>query len=62
MAKIVKIGSSENKDKRLLQLANSVNTVKASLANMIEEYENEGVEEKKTGHYDRSSGCLRRRV
>ena len=40
MAKIVKIGSSENKDKRLLQLANSVNTVKASLANMIEEYEN----------------------
>ncbi len=47
MAKIVNIGLSESKDKRLLQLANSVNTVKASLANMIEEYENEGVEEKK---------------
>lgn len=47
MAKIVNIGLSESKDKRLLQLANSVNTVKVSLANMIEEYENEGVEEKK---------------
>ena len=44
MAKIVKIGSSENKDKRLLQLTN---TLKASLANMIEQYENEGAEEKK---------------
>nr|WP_294660991.1 hypothetical protein [uncultured Blautia sp.] len=47
MAKIVNIGLSESKDERLLQLVNSVNTVKASLANMIEEYENEGVEEKK---------------
>lgn len=61
MAKIVKIGSSENKDKRLLQLTNNLNTLKASLANMIEQYENEGAEEK-TGYYDRSSGCLRRRV
>ena len=47
MAKIVKIGSSENKDKRLLQLTNNLNTLKASLANMIEQYENEGAEEKK---------------
>ncbi len=47
MAKIVNIGSSESKDKRLLQLANNINTVKTSLANMIEEYENEGAEEKK---------------
>ena len=39
MAKIVKIGSSENKDKRLLQLTNNLNTLKASLANMIEQYE-----------------------
>ena len=62
MAKIVKIGSSENKDKRLLQLTNNLNTLKASLANMIEQYENEGAEEKKLGYYDRSSGCLRRRV
>ena len=46
MAKIVKIGSSENKDKRLLQLTNNLNTLKASLANMIEQYENEGAEEK----------------
>ena len=45
MAKIVKIGSSENKDKRLLQLTNNLNTLKASLANMIEQYENEGAEE-----------------
>ena len=45
--KIVKIGSSENKDKRLLQLTNNLNTLKASLANMIEQYENEGAEEKK---------------
>ena len=45
MAKIVKIGSSENKDKRLLQLTNNLNTLKASLANMIEQYE--GAEEKK---------------
>lgn len=27
MAKIVKIGSSENKDKRLLQLTNNLNTL-----------------------------------
>ena len=47
MAKIVKIGSSENKDKRLLQLTNNLNTLKASLANMIEQYENECAEEKK---------------
>ena len=47
MAKIVKIGSSENKDKRLLQLTNNLDTLKASLANMIEQYENEGAEEKK---------------
>ena len=47
MAKIVKIGSSETKDKRLLQLTNNLNTLKASLANMIEQYENEGAEEKK---------------
>ena len=47
MAKIVKIGSSENKDKRLLQLTNNLNTLKTSLANMIEQYENEGAEEKK---------------
>ena len=47
MAKIVKIGSSENKDKRLLQLTNNLNTLKASLANMIEQYENEGAEEEK---------------
>lgn len=47
MAKIVKIGSSENKDKRLWQLTNNLNTLKASLANMIEQYENEGAEEKK---------------
>ena len=45
--KIVKIGSSENKDKRLLQLTNNLNTLKTSLANMIEQYENEGAEEKK---------------
>ena len=44
MAKIVKIGSSENKDKRL---TNNLNTLKTSLANMIEQYENEGAEEKK---------------
>ena len=47
MAKIVNIGSSESKGNRLLQLANNVNTLKTSLANMIEEYENEGTEEKK---------------
>ena len=47
MAKVVKIGSSENKDKRLLQLTNNLNTLKASLANMIKQYENEGAEEKK---------------
>ena len=30
-----------------MQLTNNLNTLKASLANMIEQYENEGAEEKK---------------
>ena len=58
MAKIVKIGSSENKDKRLLQLTNNLNTLKASLANMIEQYENEGAEEKKLDTMTEALGAL----
>ena len=47
MAKIVNMDSSENKEKRLSHIADTINTLKASLANMIDEYENEGTEEKK---------------
>lgn len=39
MAKIVNIASSENKDKNLLNIVNSISGLKASLANIIDEYE-----------------------
>lgn len=47
MAKIINIDSSESKEKRLAYIADILNTLKASLADMIDEYEDEGAKEKK---------------
>lgn len=47
MAKIVNIDSSESKEARLTYISDTINTLKATLADTIDEYENEGAEEKK---------------
>jgi len=47
MAKIVNIDSSESKEKRLSHIVDTINKLKVSLANVIDECETEGAEEKK---------------